>query len=62
METLEARVAKNADKIETLLQASEYIAQGHPAQPWQETPIAALRTDSAKMLAQALLAGDPGSW
>ncbi|WP_285697424.1 HD domain-containing protein [Actinomadura sp. NBRC 104412] len=61
-ETIEARVAKDADKIETLLQAAEYKAQGHPAEPWEETSIAALRTDSAKRLAQAILAGDPNSW
>lgn len=61
-ETLEARVAKDADKIETLLQATEYLAQGHPAQPWQDTSIAALRTDSAKRLAQAIVGGDPNAW
>lgn len=61
-ETLEARVAKDADKIETLLQATEYQAQGHPAQPWQDTSIAALRTDSAKKLAQAIVSGDPNNW
>ncbi|WP_289008514.1 HD domain-containing protein [uncultured Thermomonospora sp.] len=61
-ETLEARVAKDADKIETLLQAVEYQAQGHPTQPWQETSIAALRTESAKKLAQAIISGDPNAW
>ncbi len=61
-ETLEARVAKDADKIETLLQAAEYQAQGHPAQPWQDTSIDALRTDSAKRLAQAITSGDPNAW
>ncbi|URN01210.1 HD domain-containing protein [Actinomadura madurae] len=61
-ETIEARVAKDADKIETLLQAAEYMAQGHPAEPWQETSIAALRTDSAKRLAQAIITGDPNNW
>ncbi|WP_395110737.1 HD domain-containing protein [Actinomadura sp. SCN-SB] len=61
-ETIEARVAKDADKIETLLQAAEYKAQGHPTEPWEETSIAALRTDSAKRLAQAIITGDPNSW
>lgn len=61
-ETLEARVAKDADKIETLLQAAEYKAQGHPAEPWEDTSIAALRTDSAKKLAQAITAGSPNDW
>lgn len=61
-ETLEARVAKDADKLETLLQAAEYEAQGHPAEPWQDTSVAALRTESAKMLAQAIINGDPNAW
>jgi putative hydrolase of HD superfamily len=61
-ETLEARLAKDADKIETLLQAVEYQAQGHPAEPWQDTSISALRTESAKQLAQAVISGDPNSW
>ncbi|GAA4155103.1 HD domain-containing protein [Actinomadura keratinilytica] len=61
-ETLEARVARDADKIETLLQAKEYQAQGHPTQPWQDTSLAALRTDSGKRLAQAITAGDPNDW
>lgn len=62
VETLEARVAKDADKIETLLQAAEYEAQGYGTQPWQDTSIDALRTDSAKKLAQAIVAGDPNDW
>ncbi|MGP4027337.1 HD domain-containing protein [Actinomadura sp. 3N407] len=62
VETLEARVAKDADKIETLLQATEYMAQGHPAEPWQETSIAALRTEPAKHLAQAIINGAPNGW
>ena len=53
-ETAEARVARDADKLETLLQAMEYQAQGHDTAPWQETSIDALRTDSA----QAAGAGD----
>ena len=53
-ETVEARVARDADKLETLLQAMEYQAQGHDTAPWQETSIDALRTDSA----QAAGAGD----
>ncbi|MGW4413008.1 HD domain-containing protein [Nonomuraea sp. NPDC004702] len=61
-ETLEAKVAKDADKIETLLQASEYMAKGHQAGPWQDTSIAALRTDSAKQLARAILSTDPHEW
>jgi putative hydrolases of HD superfamily len=61
-ETAEARVARDADKIETLLQAAEYQAQGHDTGPWKETSIAALRTDSARQLARAILSTDPHTW
>jgi putative hydrolases of HD superfamily len=61
-ETTEARVARDADKLETLLQAMEYQAQGHDTGPWQETSIDALRTDSAKQLAQAISSADPHGW
>jgi 5'-deoxynucleotidase YfbR-like HD superfamily hydrolase len=61
-ETLEARLAHDADKIETLLQAIEYQAQGHDAAAWRETSLAALRTDAGRQLAQAIGAADPRWW
>lgn len=61
-ETTEARVARDADKLETLLQAMEYQAQGHDTAAWQETSINALRTDSARQLAQAITSADPHGW
>ena len=61
-ETVEARVARDADKIETLLQAMDYQAQGHDTVPWQETSIGALRTESGRQLAQAIIAADPRHW
>ena len=61
-ESLESRVAHDADKIETLLQAAEYGAQGYDAAAWRETSVAALRTDSARQLAQAIAAADPRGW
>lgn len=61
-QTIEAQVARDADKLETLLQAIEYQAQGHDTTAWQETSIAALRTDAAKQLAQAVSAADPQWW
>jgi 5'-deoxynucleotidase YfbR-like HD superfamily hydrolase len=61
-ETLEARVARDADKLETLLQAIEYRDRGHATEEWQRTSIEALRTDGAKQLAQAILNGDPHWW
>lgn len=61
-ETLESKVAHDADKIECLLQAVEYKAQGYATDPWVDTSIAALRTDSGKRLAQAIISGDPRGW
>ncbi|MQA84961.1 MAG: HD domain-containing protein [Streptosporangiales bacterium] len=61
-ETLEAQVARDADKIETLLQAHEYEAQGNNTAAWRESSTAALRTASAKQLAQAITATDPHEW
>ena len=61
-ETLESKVAHDADKIETLLQASEYRTQGYAAEAWQDTSIQALRTESAKQLAQAITTSDPRGW
>lgn len=61
-ETLESQVARDADKMETLLQAIEYQAQGHDTEAWRETSMAALRTESAKQLAQAIGSVDPHEW
>ena len=61
-ETTEARLAHDADKIETLLQAIEYQAQGYDTEAWRETSLAALRTDAGKQLAQAIGAADPHGW
>jgi putative hydrolase of HD superfamily len=61
-ETLESKVAHDADKIETLLQATEYATQGYASEPWQETSIQALRTESAKQLAQAITTSDSRNW
>ena len=61
-ETLESRTARDADKIETLLQAVEYQAQGHDTVPWRETSVAALRTESGRELARAIGASDAPKW
>jgi putative hydrolase of HD superfamily len=61
-ETPEARVAKDADKLETLLQAMTYQAQGFDTEPWQETSVGALRTESGRQLAEAIISGDPDHW
>lgn len=61
-ETIESKVAHDADKIETLIQAREYAAQGYATGPWQDTSIQALRTDAGKQLAQAITAGTTDWW
>jgi 5'-deoxynucleotidase YfbR-like HD superfamily hydrolase len=61
-ETLESRIARDADKVETLLQAAEYAAQGHDTTAWRDTSISALRTSSAKELARAIDSGNPHWW
>jgi 5'-deoxynucleotidase YfbR-like HD superfamily hydrolase len=61
-DSLEARLAHDADKIETLLQAIEYQAQGYDAAAWRETSLAALRTDAGRQLAQAIGVTDPQWW
>jgi putative hydrolases of HD superfamily len=61
-DTPEARLAHDADKLETLVQAIEYEAQGHDTGPWRETSLAALRTDAGRELARAIGAADPRWW
>lgn len=62
-DTIESDLAHDADKIETLLQAREYQADGqHDTAEWQESSTAVLRTDTAKELAAAILTTTPRSW
>ncbi|MGI9009179.1 MAG: HD domain-containing protein [Streptosporangiaceae bacterium] len=61
-ETRESRLAHDADKIETLLQALEYQAQGYDTAAWRDTSLAALRTDAGRQLAQAIGSAEPHEW
>jgi putative hydrolase of HD superfamily len=62
-ETLEARCARDADKLECLLQAREYQDQGHAGvQPWIDSSLAALATASAKRLAHEAMAQNSLDW
>ncbi|MGB2571481.1 HD domain-containing protein [Micromonospora citrea] len=62
-ETLEALVARDADKLECLVQAVEYRHQGiDNVQRWIDSSRAALKTTSAHRLADAALAGQPLAW
>jgi putative hydrolases of HD superfamily len=61
-ETIEAQLARDADKIETLLQAVEYQIQGYDTAAWRETSTEALRTNAGRSLAQAISSADPHTW
>ncbi|GHE41472.1 haloacid dehalogenase [Streptosporangium violaceochromogenes] len=61
--SLEARCARDADKLECLIQAVEYRDQGHQnVQPWIDSSLAALQTASAKRLADEVLHSNPLAW
>ncbi len=62
-ETLEARVAKDADQLELLLMLKEQLDLGNPhAQDWIDTALLRLRTDVGKMLAQEVLTTRWDEW
>lgn len=62
-ETLEAKCAKDADKLECLTQAVEYRHQGvATVGRWIDSSLAALQTDTARALADEILEADPLAW
>jgi putative hydrolase of HD superfamily len=61
--TLETLCAKDADKLECLLQAIEYqVAGNSQTQRWIDSCYAALKTDSARQVAEAALSTSPLAW
>ncbi len=61
--SLEADCARDADKLEMLLQALEYRQEGHGSMaPFVQTAVAALRTESGRRLGEAALRTDPATW
>ncbi|MEV0145845.1 MULTISPECIES: HD domain-containing protein [unclassified Nonomuraea] len=61
--SLEAVCARDADKLECLLQAVEYREQGHQnVQPWIDSSLAALKTATAKRLADEALRTGTLDW
>jgi putative hydrolase of HD superfamily len=61
--TPEAVCAKDADKLECLLQAREYAAAGNTlVQPWIDTMRDAMVTESGKRLAEAAVHASPDAW
>jgi putative hydrolases of HD superfamily len=62
-ETPEAIIARDADKLECLVQAVEYREQGYSlTQNWIDTSLASLKTPSAKALADAALSMNSLEW
>lgn len=61
-ETSEACCAKDADKLECLIQAVEYRHTGAEVQEWIASSTDALKTESARAIAEAVLAADPLAW
>jgi putative hydrolase of HD superfamily len=61
--SLEADCARDADKLEMLLQALDYRQQGYSnAEPFIQTAVAGLRTASGRRLGEAALRVDPAAW
>ena len=61
--TVEAQCAKDADRLESLLQAREYEGRGNPqARHWVDSMVRAMVTESGKRLAAAALEGSPDGW
>ncbi|MFD9066944.1 HD family hydrolase [Kitasatospora purpeofusca] len=62
-ESLEVVVAHDADKLECLIQAVEYREQGYQnVQPWIDSSLARLKTESARQLAEAALGMSSLEW
>ncbi|MDT0351115.1 HD domain-containing protein [Pseudonocardia charpentierae] len=62
-ETLESKLAHDADKIECLAQAMEYTDQGHVlAKDWIESSRLDVETEVGARTANAMASGNPGSW
>ncbi|MGA8116287.1 MAG: HD domain-containing protein [Actinocatenispora sp.] len=62
-ETAEALVARDADKLECLVQAVEYREAGYlNVQPFIDSALASLTTASARRLAEQAVRGDTMMW
>lgn len=62
-ETLEARVARDADRLECAVQSLEYVSQGQAAcRPWFDNARPGLKTSAGRSLHAALEGSDPHAW
>ena len=56
-------MAKDADRLECLIQAREYEDRGHRAtREWIENALAALETAAAKKIGAQCASADPVDW
>lgn len=63
LSTIEARCAKDADRLECLMQAVEYRESGYTrVDGWIESSRAKIQTDFGKRLAEAALTVSPLAW
>lgn len=63
VDTPEGRIARDADLLECLIQGREYQVQGYAAaEDWITGCRAALRTESAKQIADAVIQTEPHEW
>lgn len=61
--TPESRCSRDADKLDCLLQAREYQVHGNQLmQPWIDSMVAAVSTETGKRLAAAAQEVSPGAW
>ena len=61
--TLESVLARDADRLEMIVQAKEYMEEGNPlAEEWIKSAIPKLQTDYAKELAEEVLKTPPSAW
>lgn len=62
-DTAEAKCARDADKLECLLQGREYQDQGHTnVQAWIDTSLASLTTTAAKQIAHEAITQNTLDW
>jgi putative hydrolase of HD superfamily len=62
-ETVESRLARDADKLDCLLQAREYQGNGNAdLQAWIDSSVRGLRTEAGKQLAATCLEVSPSAW
>ncbi len=60
--TLEAQIVADADHLECLLTAKEYLEMGVPVADWITNNLASLHTEPARVIAQAAIDATPSDW